>query len=41
MPIYMDRHYMEGVTRHVLANAHEKDLQNAGKIWSSLYHILV
>ncbi len=31
MPIYMDRHYMEGVTRHVLANAHEKDLQTQGK----------
>ena len=31
MPIYMDRHYMEGVTRHVLANAHSKDLQTQGK----------
>jgi Nickel responsive protein SCO4226-like len=26
MPIYMDRHYIEGATRHTLANAHEKDL---------------
>jgi class 3 adenylate cyclase len=31
MPIYMDRHYMEGVTRHVLATAHSKDLQIQGK----------
>jgi class 3 adenylate cyclase len=31
MPIYMDRHYMEGVTRHVLATAHSKDLQTQGK----------
>jgi class 3 adenylate cyclase len=27
MPIYMDRHYIEGATQHVLANAHEKDLK--------------
>ena len=26
MPIYMDRHYIEGATRHTIANAHEKDL---------------
>jgi len=26
MPIYMDRHYVEGATRHAIANAHEKDL---------------
>jgi hypothetical protein len=26
MPIYRDRHYIEGATRHTLANAHEKDL---------------
>ena len=26
MPIYMDRHYIEGATRHTLANAHGKDL---------------
>ena len=26
MPIYMDRHYIEGATSHTLANAHEKDL---------------
>jgi class 3 adenylate cyclase len=31
MPIYMDRHYMEGVTRHVLATAHSKDLQTQAK----------
>ncbi len=31
MPIYMDRHYMEGVTRHVLATAHSKDLETQGK----------
>jgi hypothetical protein len=24
MPIYMDRHYIEGATRHTIANAHEK-----------------
>ncbi len=27
MPIYMDRHYAEGATRHSVANAHEKDLE--------------
>ncbi|MBI5031355.1 MAG: DUF4242 domain-containing protein [Chloroflexi bacterium] len=26
MPIYMDRHYVVGITRHAIANAHEKDL---------------
>ena len=31
MPIYMDRHYIEGATRHALANAHEKDLQAQSK----------
>jgi len=31
MPIYMDRHYIEGATRHALANAHEKDLERQGK----------
>lgn len=27
MPIYMDRHYVEGATRHAVAHAHEKDLE--------------
>ena len=27
MPIYMDRHYVEGATRHAIAQAHEKDLE--------------
>jgi class 3 adenylate cyclase len=27
MPIYLDRHYVQGATRHAVANAHEKDLQ--------------
>ena len=27
MPIYMDRHYVEGATKHTVALAHEKDLQ--------------
>jgi len=26
MPIYMDRHYIEGVTRHAVVDAHEMDL---------------
>ena len=26
MPVYMDRHYMEGATRHAVADAHHKDL---------------
>jgi len=26
MPVYMDRHYIEGATRHAVAGAHEKDL---------------
>ena len=31
MPIYMDRHYLEGATHQVLATAHEKDLANQSK----------
>lgn len=31
MPIYMDRHFIEGATRHTLANAHERDLETQGK----------
>ncbi|MBI5651865.1 MAG: DUF4242 domain-containing protein [Chloroflexi bacterium] len=31
MPIYMDRHYVVGITRHAIANAHEKDLAVQGK----------
>ncbi len=31
MPVYMDRHYLEGATRHALANAHSKDLANQSK----------
>lgn len=26
MPLYMDRHYVEGATRHAIVNAHEQDL---------------
>ena len=26
MPVFMDRHYIEGATRHAVAGAHEKDL---------------
>jgi len=26
MPVFMDRHYVEGATRHAVAGAHEKDL---------------
>jgi Nickel responsive protein SCO4226-like len=31
MPIYMDRHYLEGATHHTLATAHQKDLVVQGK----------
>ena len=27
MPIYMDRHYVEGATQHTVALAHDKDLK--------------
>ena len=27
MPLFMDRHYMEGATRHTVEKAHEQDLQ--------------
>jgi len=30
-PICMDRHYIEGATRHALANAHEKDPERQGE----------
>jgi len=26
MPVYMDRHYVEGASRHAIADAHQKDL---------------
>src|ERR1044072_4687689 len=26
LPVYMDRHYVEGATRHAVADAHQKDL---------------
>ena len=26
MPVYMERHYVEGATRHAIADAHQKDL---------------
>jgi len=31
MPIYMDRHYIEGITRQVIVQAHEKDLEIQSK----------
>ena len=31
MPIYMDRHFILGATRHSIENAHEKDLEIQGK----------
>lgn len=31
MPIYMDRHYIEGATRHAIANAHDMDVERQGK----------
>ena len=30
-PICMDRHYIEGATRHALANAQEQDLERQGE----------
>jgi class 3 adenylate cyclase len=34
MPVYMDRHYIEGATRHAIADAHQKDLALQDK-----YHV--
>ena len=34
MPVYMDRHYVEGATRNALADAHERDLALQDK-----YHV--
>jgi class 3 adenylate cyclase len=34
MPVYMDRHYIEGATRHSVANAHQQDLAIQDK-----YHV--
>jgi class 3 adenylate cyclase len=34
MPVYMDRHYIEGATRHAIADAHLKDLALQDK-----YHV--
>lgn len=31
MPIFMDRHFIEGATHHSIANAHEKDLKTQHK----------
>ncbi|MGH7795895.1 MAG: nickel-binding protein [Candidatus Binatia bacterium] len=34
MPVYMDRHYIEGATRHAVSDAHQKDLALQDK-----YHV--
>jgi class 3 adenylate cyclase len=34
MPVFMDRHYIEGATRHAVADAHQKDLALQDK-----YHV--
>jgi class 3 adenylate cyclase len=34
MPVYMDRHYIEGATQHAVADAHQKDLALQDK-----YHV--
>ena len=34
MPVYMDRHYVEGATRHALADAHQRDMALQDK-----YHV--
>jgi class 3 adenylate cyclase len=34
MPVYMDRHYVEGATRHAVADAHQKDMALQDK-----YHV--
>ena len=34
MPVYMDRHYIEGATRHAVADAHQKDMALQDK-----YHV--
>ena len=34
MPVYMDRHYIQGATRHAVADAHQKDLALQDK-----YHV--
>jgi class 3 adenylate cyclase len=31
MPIYLDRHFVEGATKHAVANAHQKDLDIQAK----------
>lgn len=31
MPIYMDRHFVEGATQHAISHAHEKDIEIQGK----------
>jgi len=31
MPIFMDRHFIEGATHHAISNAHEKDLKTQNK----------
>ena len=31
MPIYMDRHFVEGLTQHEVALAHEKDIEIQNK----------
>ena len=34
LPVYMDRHYVEGATQHAVADAHQKDLALQDK-----YHV--
>lgn len=31
MPIFMDRHFIEGVSHHAIADAHQKDLKYQSK----------
>ena len=31
MPIYMDRHFIEGATQHAISDAHERDIHMQDK----------
>ena len=40
MPIYMDRHNTEGLTREDIVASHVKDLAIQGQIWRPFHNVL-
>ena len=41
MPLYMDRHFINGVTQKMIDDDHKKDLLLPGQVWDQYKDILV